>query len=134
MVTASGDQQKVVALESGADDFIAKPVNQASCWPASRSLLRIKSYHDTISAQTAELAEWNRTLEQRVEEQLAKLERVGPTEAVPRRLSLPSSLATPATSRCPAEPPAADRHRVHDLRGFTAFSETAEPEEVMSTS
>src|SRR4249919_1696875 len=29
MVTASGDQNKVAALESGADDFIPKPVNQA---------------------------------------------------------------------------------------------------------
>src|SRR5688500_4152865 len=29
MITASGEQEKVKALESGADDFISKPFNQA---------------------------------------------------------------------------------------------------------
>src|SRR5919107_1654306 len=48
MVTASGDQNKVKALDSGADDFIPKPVNQTELLARVRSLLRIKAYHDTI--------------------------------------------------------------------------------------
>ena len=75
MVTASGDQNKVKALESGADDFIPKPVNQAELLARVRSLLRIKAYHDTIQRQAAELSEWSRTLEERVQEQLTRLER-----------------------------------------------------------
>src|SRR6266496_247758 len=58
MVTASGDQNKVKALESGADDFIPKPVNQTELLARVRSLLRIKAYHDTIQQQAAELAGW----------------------------------------------------------------------------
>jgi class 3 adenylate cyclase len=132
MVTASGDQQKVVALESGADDFVTKPVNQAELLARVRSLLRIKAYHDTILAQTAELAEWNRTLEQRVQDQLARLER---TDRL--KLFLPSQLAELMVSS--GDDSLLESHRRNiaivftDLRGFTAFSETAEPEEVMAT-
>ena len=71
MVTASGDQEKVAAIEAGADDFITKPFDQAELVARVSSLLRIKRYHDTIEAQAAELAEWNRELERRVTEQVA---------------------------------------------------------------
>ena len=50
MVTASGEDQKVRAIEAGADDFVTKPVNRASCSPASRRSVRVKRYHDTIVA------------------------------------------------------------------------------------
>src|SRR5438067_13822759 len=55
MITASGDREKVKAIEEGADDFIAKPFNQEELLARVRSLLRIKAYHDTIRAQAAEL-------------------------------------------------------------------------------
>ncbi len=71
MITASGDQEKVSALDAGADDFVQKPFNQAELLARVASLLRIKRYHDTIQQQAAELAEWNRTLERRVQEQVA---------------------------------------------------------------
>jgi CheY-like chemotaxis protein len=77
MVTASGDQEKRGALEAGADDFIQKPFNQAELLARVASLLRIKESHDTIQRQTAELAEWNRTLESRVSEPVTELERLG---------------------------------------------------------
>ena len=77
MVTASGDQEKVAAIEAGADDFITKPFDQAELVARVASLLRIKRYHDTIEAQAAELAEWNRELERRVTEQVEQLERLG---------------------------------------------------------
>src|ERR1035441_8107055 len=73
MLTSSGDQDKVDAIEAGADDFIARPLNPQELLSRLRSLLRIKEYHDTIQAQAAELAEWNRTLEQRVQSQLTQL-------------------------------------------------------------
>ena len=66
MVTASGDQEKRAAIEAGADDFVTKPFDQAELLARVRSLLRVKRYHDTIVAQAADLAEWNRTLEERV--------------------------------------------------------------------
>lgn len=66
MLTANADQDKVTALEIGADDFLAKPVDRHELLARVRSLLRIKTYHDTITRQSAELAELNRTLERRI--------------------------------------------------------------------
>ena len=43
MVTASGEQEKIRAIEAGADDFIQKPFNQAELLARVRSLLRIKA-------------------------------------------------------------------------------------------
>ena len=76
MITASGNEQKLRALEAGADDFIAKPFDHAELLARVRSLLRVKEYHDLIESQAAELADWNRTLEARVDEQVAELERL----------------------------------------------------------
>jgi adenylate cyclase len=55
MITASGDREKRTAIEAGADDFIAKPFDHDELLARVRSLLRIKRYHDTIEAQSAEL-------------------------------------------------------------------------------
>ena len=75
MITASGDEQRLVALQSGADDFITKPFDQAELLARVASLARIKRYHDTIRRQADELARWNAELETRVAEQVAELER-----------------------------------------------------------
>ena len=77
MITASGPQEKLTAIEAGADDFVQKPFDKAELLARIRSLLRIKEYHDTIQTQAAELAEWNRTLEERVRQQVDELERIG---------------------------------------------------------
>src|ERR687883_866497 len=61
MVTAGAAQDKVRAIEAGADDFLPKPIDRAELLARVQSLLRIKTYHDTIQAQARELAEWNRT-------------------------------------------------------------------------
>ena len=130
MITASGDQERLLAIEAGADDFVAKPFDQAELMARVRSLLRIKRYHDTIEAQAAELAEWNRTLERRVQEQVEQLERMGRL-----RRFLSPQLADLVVSS--GDESFLESHRRDitvvfcDLRAFTAFAETAEPEEVM---
>jgi adenylate cyclase len=131
MVTALGAQEeKVKAIEAGADDFLTKPVNQLELLARVKSLLRIKDYHETIQAQAAELADWNRTLEERVRRQLQELERLTRL----RRFLAPQLAALIGSDQ---HEQALESHRREvtvvfcDLRGFTAFSETTEPEEVI---
>jgi adenylate cyclase len=131
MVTALGAQEeKVKAIEAGADDFLTKPVNQLELLARVKSLLRIKHYHDTIQSQASQLAEWNRTLEDRVSRQVEELERLTRL----RRFLAPQLAELIASDQ---HEQALESHRREvtvvfcDLRGFTAFSETTEPEEVM---
>jgi class 3 adenylate cyclase len=138
MVTAKADSKDVVAgLEAGADEYLTKPLDQAALVARVKSMLRIKALHDTVQeqatrleAQSMQLAEWNRTLEQRVQEQLAELERVGRL----KRFFSPQ-LAELVVSSGGEKLLESHRREITvvfcDLRGFTAFSETAEPEEVM---
>ena len=123
-------QERVKGLEAGADDFVNNPVNQAELMARVRSLLRIKAYQDEIQRQKAELAEWNRTLEQRVADGVAQLERVGRL----KRFFSPQ-LAEAIVGGDTSDPLVSHRREITvvflDLRGFTAFTETADPEEVM---
>lgn len=129
MITASGDQERVQALEAGADDFIAKPFNQLELLARVRSLLRLKEYYDTIRQQSSELAEWNRTLEGRVREQVEEIERVGRL----RRFLSPQIAELVLSQESLLQPHRREISVVFcDLRGFTAFSETAEPEESLA--
>jgi adenylate cyclase len=130
MVTSAEDEERVAALEAGADDFVAKPFNQGELLARVRSLIRIKQYHDTMLAQAAELAALNHELEGRVSAQVAELERLGRL-----RRFLPAQLADVAMSS--GADTLLENHRREiavlfaDLAGWTAFSETTEPEEVM---
>jgi class 3 adenylate cyclase len=130
MVTASGLPEKVRAIEAGADDFIAKPFDQPELLARVRSLIRVKTYHDEAERQRAELAEWNRTLEQRVQEQVGELGRLGRL-----RRFLSPQIAELVMSQGADEMLAGHRREITvvfaDLRGFSAFSETAEPEEAL---
>jgi adenylate cyclase len=128
-ITASGEQEKTRAIESGADDFVNKPFDQAELLARVRSLVRVKRYHDTIQHQAAELARWNRELEQRVQDQIEQLDRVSRL-----RRFLPAQLADLIISS--GDESFLNPHRREitvvccDLRGFTAFAEAAEPEDV----
>jgi class 3 adenylate cyclase len=127
MITASGEQQRARALEAGADDFVTKPFDQSELLARIASLARIKRYHDTIGRQAAELAEWNQELTHRVEEQLGELERVG---------RLRRFLSPQVAHLVMADEGLLLSHRreivvvFFDLRNFTHFAETSEPEEV----
>jgi adenylate cyclase len=76
MVTAAPEEERVRALEAGADDFLRQPLEQAELLARVRSLSRLKRYHDTMARQAAELTTWNQTLEERVQDQLVELERL----------------------------------------------------------
>jgi class 3 adenylate cyclase len=131
MVTALDPaEERVKGIEAGADDFLTKPINQAELLARVKSLLRIKELHDTVQTQSVQLAEWNQTLERRVHEQLEQLERLGRL----KRFFSPQ-LAELIVSGDAEDPLKTHRRELTvvylDLRGFTAFAESAEPEEVM---
>ncbi len=130
MITASGHQEKTRAIEAGADDFVSKPFDQSELLARVASLARIKRYHDTITRQAAELAEWNAELEARVNAQLEELQRMNRL----RRFLSPQVAELVVNS---GDDSILGSHRREivvvfcDLRGFTAFAESSEPEEVM---
>src|SRR5437763_9933900 len=131
MITASGNEQKVKAIEAGADDFVVKPLDQQELLTRVASLLRIKRYHDTIMAQSRVLAELSTGLEQRVAQQVEGIERL----ARLRRFLPPQVVDVIISS---GDATIVESHRrdvtvvVCGLQGFTAFSETASPEDVMA--
>jgi len=125
MITAlDPNEERVKGIEAGADDFLTKPINQAELLARVRSLLRIKRLHD-------ELAGLNATLERRVTEQVVQLERLGRL----KRFFSPA-LAEAIVSGGAEDPLRSHRREITvvflDLRGFTAFAETSEPEDVMT--
>ena len=132
MISAVDEIDSVVrCIELGAEDYLPKPFNPTLLRARVGACLERKRLHDQVAAQAADLAAWNRTLEQRVEQQLCEIERVSRL----KRFLSPQVAELILSS---GDERVLESHRraitvlFCDLRGFTAFSETAEPEEVMS--
>jgi class 3 adenylate cyclase len=131
MVTALDPlEERVKGIEAGADDFLSKPINQAELLARVKSLLRIRELHKQVESQAALLAEWNSKLEERVNEALGQLDKLA---RLKRFLS--PKVADLIVAGQLDDPLATRRREVTimfvDVRGFTAFSETAAPEDVL---
>jgi len=132
MISALGEIDSVVrCIELGAEDYLPKPFEPVLLRARIGACLEKKRLRDQELRQAQELAEWNRNLEARVAEQVAQLDRLG-------RLK---RFFSPQLAELILEGGTEDPLRSHrceitvvflDLRGFTAFAETAEPEEVMA--
>jgi class 3 adenylate cyclase/HAMP domain-containing protein len=92
----------------------------------------VREQADKLKEQTEQLRNWNRSLEERVEKQLGEIERIRKLE----RFLAPQVAQLIASSD--GHDALLDSHRREvtvvfcDLRGFTAFTETTEPEEAMN--
>jgi adenylate cyclase len=123
------EEERVKAIEAGANDFIAKPIKTAEVIARVRQLLEIRDLHETVRLQAEKLADWNRTLEDRVEEQVQQLRRL---ERLKRFFSPQIAEVVANDKSGLLEPHRRDVTVVFiDLRGFTSFTETAEPEDLM---
>jgi len=131
MISALDELDSVVrCIELGAEDYLGKPFEPVLLNARIGACLEKKRLHDQQARHRRELAEWNRTLEQRVAEQVAQLEQLSRL----KRFFSPQ-LAEAIVAGGADDPLKTHRREVTvvflDLRGFTAFAETAEPEEVM---
>jgi adenylate cyclase len=131
LITARTDSKDVAAgLDAGADEYLTKPVDQLALVARVKSMLRLKELHDRTVIQAADLAKWNRVLEERVRTQVAEIERIGRLKRF-----LAPQVAEMIVSQDNERVLQSHRREIAvvvcDLRGFTAFSEAAKPEDVM---
>lgn len=121
---------RVRGMDVGGSDFVTKPVVGVELLARVRALLRVKALHDTVTRQREELAEWSATLERRVQEEVAHVQRLS---RLTRFFS--PRLAARLIADSESDPLRSHRQEVTvlfaDLHGFTAFAETASPENVM---
>ena len=115
-------QSIITCIELGAEDYLPKPFDPVLLHARLSACLDRKRMTD-------ELVEWNLHLAQRVEEKVLEVERLNAL----RRFVAPQVAEAIVSG---GESILASHRReitvlFCDLRSFTAFSETAEPEEVM---
>ena len=125
LTTAKADSKDVVSgLEAGADEYLTKPIDQVALVARVKSVLRLKALHDQVH-------DLNRGLEQRVTEQLGEIERMGRL-----RRFLPPQVADLIVASGNERQLESHRREITalfcDLRGFTGFSESSDPEDVMA--
>jgi class 3 adenylate cyclase/CheY-like chemotaxis protein len=120
----------VRCIELGAEDYLPKPFDPVLLRARIGACLEKKRLRDQELLLRSELEQWTKTLETRVKEQVTQLE----------RLSRLKRFFSPQLAELIVSGDADDPLKTHrreltvvylDLRGFTAFAETAEPEEVM---
>ena len=123
LVTALDERDdRVRGIEAGADDFLSKPVNWAELFARVKRLLRVKALQDEIKTL-------NSRLEERVRSQVAQLQRLG---RLKRFFSPPVAEAIVAGGEEMLTPHRREITAVFlDLRGFTAFTDRSDPEELV---
>ena len=131
MISAIDEMASVVrCIELGAEDYLPKPFDAALLRARVGATLEKKALRDEVQSQAATLAEWNKKLEERVQEQVAQLSRLG------RLKSFFSPQIAESIVGGGEELLKTHRREVVvvfiDMRGFTAFTDRSEPEEVMS--
>ena len=124
MISAVDELESVIrCVELGAADYLPKPFNPVLLRARIGACLEKKRLHDR-------LLEWSRTLEERVREKVAEVERLGRL----KRFFSPH-LAELIVAGGAEDPLKTHRREITvvflDLRGFSTFAETTEPEEVM---
>ena len=132
MISAVGEIESVSrCVELGDEDYLLKPFNPTLLRARVGATLEKKRLRDEVRAQAEQLADWNRKLEERVQEQLAQLDRLG-------RLK---HYFSPHLAEAIINGGGAGLLQTHrrevvvaflDMRGFTAFTDNCEPEEVMT--
>jgi class 3 adenylate cyclase/CheY-like chemotaxis protein len=132
MISALDEIDSVVrCIELGAEDYLAKPFDPVLLRARIGACLEKKRLRDQEARHLEALAEWNRKLEERVQAEVTKVERLGRL----RRFVSPQ-LADLIVAGGADDPLRTHRREVTvlflDLRGFTAFTETSEPEELMA--
>ncbi len=137
-ISAMGEtEDETRGLELGGVDYVTKPINPAIVKARIRTHLAAAQQARErerllaqLEQQARELSQLNHTLEQRVSEGVAQLERLGRL----KRFFSPSVVEL-MLSGATDDPLKSHRREVAaafvDLRGFTAFTETSDPEDVM---
>lgn len=131
LITAlDGREQIVKGLDAGADDFVQKPVDRNELLARIRSCLRVSRLHQAVQEREAELAQLNATLDQRVKEQTAAIERL---EGLKRYLAptIADSIVNGGREDLLSFHRAKIAALCCDLRNFTPFGLRAEPEETI---
>ena len=123
MISALDDLDSVVrCIQLGAEDYLGKPFDPVLLQARIGACLEKKRLHDQEARQRRELAALNQTLERRVADQVAQLERLGRL----KRFFSPQ-LAELIVAGGAADPLSPHRREITvvfvDLRGFTAFAE-----------
>jgi class 3 adenylate cyclase/CheY-like chemotaxis protein len=131
LVTAlESKEDRIRGIDAGADDFLSKPINVHELLGRVRSLLRIKRLYETVERQRRELSEWTALLEARVAEEVNRSQRL-----LRLKRFFSPQLADLIVAGGADDPLVSHRREITvvflDLRGFTAFAETGEPEIVM---
>src|SRR5262245_24313031 len=131
MISALDEIGSVVrCIELGAEDYLPKPFDPILLRARIGACLEKKRLRDQEVRLRSQLEEWNKTLEHRVQEQVTQLDRLSRL----KRFFSPQ-LAELILAGGAEDPLKTHRREVTvvflDLRGFTAFAETSEPEEVM---
>ena len=124
-------------LELGGVDYVTKPISPPIVKARIKTHLAVAEQArvlqrmvDQLEAQASELSELNRTLEQRVADGVGQVERLGRL----KRFFSPSVVDL-LLSGSAEDPLKSHRREIAavflDLRGFTAFTEASDPEDVM---